>query len=107
MDHRLNVVTYWYLLERNKIAEHDISFVCAPLFGVVIEYRFCLLSSVVRYFKYYFVCNMLCCVLENDHAYLECTCSLGCNTLFLKEIAKTTLQSRIIQKSIAMWGIFT
>jgi len=99
MDHRLNVVTYWYLLERNKIAEHDISFVCASLFGVVIEYRFCLLSSVV--------CNMLCCVLENDHAYLECTCSLGCNTLFLKEIAKTTLQSRIIQKSIAMWGIFT
>jgi len=45
MDHRLNVVTYWYLLERNKIAEHDISFVCASLFGVVIEYRFCLLSS--------------------------------------------------------------
>merc|ERR1719167_1711389 len=58
MDHRLNVVTYWYLLERNKIAEHDISFVCASLFG--------------------------------------------CNTLFLKEIAKTTLQSRIIQKSRAM-----
>ena len=53
MDHRLNVVTYWYLLERNKIAEHDISFVCASLFGVVIEYPFCLLSRVVTYFKYY------------------------------------------------------
>ena len=51
MDHRLNVVTYWYLLESNKIAEHDISFVCASLIGVVIEYRFCY-------------------VLENDHAYL-------------------------------------
>ena len=70
MDHRLNVVTYWYLLERNKIAEHDISFVCVPLVGVKIEY------------------NMFCCVLGNDNAYLECTCSIGCNILFLKEIAK-------------------
>ena len=46
MDHRLNVVTYWYLLESNKTAEQDISFVCVPLIGVVIDY------------------NMICCVWE-------------------------------------------
>jgi len=66
MDYRLNVVTYWYLLESNKTAEQDISFVCVPLIGVVIDYR--------------------------------------CNTLFLKEIAKTTLQLRIVLKKNSYMG---
>ena len=86
MDYRLNVVTYWYLLESNKIAEQDISFVCVPLIGVVIDY------------------NMVRCVLGNDHHYLKCTCSTGCNTLFTKEIAKTTLQLRIVLKKNSYMG---
>ena len=54
MDHRLNVVTYWYLLERNKIAEHDISFVCASF---VVFWKMIMLTLNVHVLQVVILCS--------------------------------------------------